>query len=67
MSEDGEEGCLPGVLWGRNFLTFWVAVSGSNTPPTDLDGGTIFSTKTRSRRGISFFARLMILKMMVKQ
>lgn len=36
--------------------TFCEADSGRRTPPTDLVGGTIFSTKTRSRRGINLLA-----------
>ena len=36
--------------------TFVVADSGNKTPPTDLLGGTSFSTKTRSSSGMSLFA-----------
>ena len=36
-------------------LTLLTALSGSSTPPTDLVGAAIFSTRTRSIRGISFF------------
>ena len=36
-------------------LTLLTALSGSSTPPTDLVGAAIFSTRTRSIRGNSFF------------